>query len=303
MRPSYLILSGLLSFACSEAIFAQNDSDFKPLAIQPEIPIAMQAPSTSSSSNNFKLNDLKVNAAASQPDAVKDPFERFNRKVYAVNDLVDRNFLRPIAVQYAAKVPENVRDSYGQFRKNLSEPWNAVNQMIQLKPKKAIKTLGRFTINTLTSLGFADPARRLGLVNESEDFGTTLGYYGVPSGPFVMLPVFGPSTFRDTVGFVADVQAQPQRQLREEHDGIFWTNNVLSAVDARAQVLDLDQLLQGDRYATLRDLYLQRQNFRIAEKQGQAAVEQASFIEDAADDEGNPIEDDDADSGNLSSPQ
>lgn len=86
------------------------------------------------------------------------------------------------------KTPEDVRGSYRQFRKNLGEPWNAVNQLIQGRPGRAAKTLGRFTINTLTTLGLADPASRLGLPTEEENFGVTLGYYGVPSGPFLMLP-------------------------------------------------------------------------------------------------------------------
>ncbi len=291
MRHHFSLLIAYCGLALSHTAMASDDVRFKPLPVSNETPVAMESPKISSSDSAYKLklSDFKVNATASQPDEIKDPFEFLNRKVYAFNDVIDRNLLRPIAVQYTDKVPEQVRDSYGQFRKNLQEPWNAINQLIQLKPKRAAKTLGRFTINTLTSLGFADPARRLGMVNESENFGVTLGYYNVPSGAFIMLPVFGPSTIRDSVGIAVDSQAQPQRYLLEDHETAYWTNNVISAVDARSQILDLDQLLEGDQYATLRDLYLQRQNFRIAEKKGSSAA-QASFVEDVADVDGNEID-------------
>ncbi|WP_282617652.1 MlaA family lipoprotein, partial [Escherichia coli] len=120
---------------------------------------------------NIKVKDLKINANAAQPDPVKDPLQSLNRPIYSFNDMLDRNFLRPVAVQYREKTPEDVRGSYRQFRKNLGEPWNAVNQLIQGRPGRAAKTLGRFTINTLTTLGLADPARRLGLPTEEENFG------------------------------------------------------------------------------------------------------------------------------------
>ena len=125
---------------------------------------------------NVKTKDLKVNANATQPDEVKDPLQPLNRQVYAFNDMLDRNIARPLAVQYAKNVPSEVRGSYRQFRKNLGEPWNAVNQLIQGRPLRAAKTLGRFSLNTITTLGMADPARRLGLDTEEENFGTTLGY-------------------------------------------------------------------------------------------------------------------------------
>lgn len=230
---------------------------------------------------NVKVKDLKVNANAAQPDTVKDPLQSINRPIYAFNDMLDRNILRPVAVQYKEKTPEQVRGSYRQFRKNFGEPWNAVNQLIQGRPGRAAKTLGRFTINTLTTLGLADPASRLGLPPENESFGVTLGYYGVPSGPFVMLPFFGPSTLRDTVGLAVDGQARPQKYLLDDQDGLYWSSNVLQAIDTRAQYLDIDQTLQGDQYAMLRDLYLQRKAFEIAEKKGDSA--DVSFIEDEPD--------------------
>lgn len=228
---------------------------------------------------NVKTKDLKVNANATQPDEVKDPLQPLNRQVYAFNDMLDRNIARPLAVQYTKKVPSEVRGSYRQFRKNLGEPWNAVNQLIQGRPLRAAKTLGRFSLNTITTLGMADPARRLGLNTEEENFGTTLGYYGVPSGPYVMLPIYGPSTFRDGFGTIVDGQARPQKYILDGNDRLYWSEQVMRGLDTRSQLLDVEKVLQGDKYAAIRDIYLQRKNFEIAEKKGLDA-DNISFVDD-----------------------
>lgn len=228
---------------------------------------------------NVKTKDLKVNANATQPDEVKDPLQPLNRQVYAFNDMLDRNIARPLAVQYTKNVPGEVRGSYRQFRKNLGEPWNAVNQLIQGRPLRAAKTLGRFSLNTITTLGMADPARRLGLDTEEENFGTTLGYYGVPSGPYVMLPIYGPSTFRDGFGTIVDGQARPQKYILDDNDRLYWSEQVMRGVDTRSQLLEVEQVLQGDKYAAIRDIYLQRKNFEIAEKKGLDA-DNISFVDD-----------------------
>ena len=185
---------------------------------------------------SVKAKDLKVNANAAQPDEVKDPLQPLNRQIYAFNDMLDRNIARPLAVQYTKKVPGEVRGSYRQFRKNLGEPWNAVNQLIQGRPLRAAKTLGRFSLNTITTLGMADPARHLGLDTEEENFGTTLGYYGVPSGPYVMLPIYGPSTFRDGFGTLVDGQARPQKYILDDNDRLYWSEQVMRGVDTRSQL-------------------------------------------------------------------
>ncbi|WP_180043986.1 MULTISPECIES: VacJ family lipoprotein [unclassified Acinetobacter] len=228
---------------------------------------------------SVKAKDLKVNANAAQPDEVKDPLQPLNRQIYAFNDILDRNVARPLALQYTKKVPGEVRGSYRQFRKNLGEPWNAVNQLIQGRPLRAAKTLGRFSLNTITTLGMADPARRLGLDTEEENFGTTLGYFGVPSGPYVMLPIYGPSTFRDGFGTLVDGQARPQKYILDDNDRLYWSEQVMRGVDTRSQLLDVEQVLQGDKYAAIRDIYLQRKNFEIAEKKGLDA-DNISFVDD-----------------------
>lgn len=234
---------------------------------------------------NITKNDLKVNANAAQPDAVKDPLQPLNREIYAFNDMIDRNVVRPVAIQYKQKVPEDVRSSYSLFRKNLSEPWNAVNQLAQGRFKRAAKSLGRFTLNTVTSLGLADPATRLGLSTEEESLGITLGYYGVPSGPYLMLPVLGPSTLRHSVDYVAESYANPISYPMDDNNqtGLIWGNRVLGGINTRSKLLDVENVLQGDRYSAIRDIYLQRLAFQIAEKKGGGA-EAVSFVDDDDDD-------------------
>ena len=216
----------------------------------------------------IKAEQLKVNATAAQEDQVKDPLQPLNREIYRFNDVLDRTIVRPIAVQYSEKVPSDVRGTYYSFRKNLGEPWNAVNQVAQGRFVRAAKTLGRFTINTLTTLGLADPASRLGLESEDEDFGTTLGYYGVPSGPYLMLPILGPSTFRDGIGRVADNFSRPQKYVLDHHDRLYYGEQLWRGIDIRSELLDVEKVLQGDKYAAMRDAYLQKKNFDIAQKKG-----------------------------------
>lgn len=293
MRQQQYVWISLLTLGMASPAFANESAPDNSASTPVEVtPSAETSKATSRFESlkelkNIKAQDLKVNANAAQPESVKDPLQPLNRQVYAFNDVLDRNIARPLAVQYTEKVPGDVRGSYRNFRKNLGEPWNAVNQLIQGRPLRAAKTLGRFTVNTITTLGLADPARRLGMETEDEDFGTTLGYFGVPSGPYLVLPIIGPSTFRDGFGRLVDSQARPQKYILEDHDGLYWTEQALRGIDARSQILDVEQVLQGDRYAAIRDIYLQRKNFEIAEKKGLVA-ESISFIEDVED---NYIED------------
>ena len=277
------LCAGLLFVGFTTFAFAE---DVAPTAAS-EIDTSADLQTAQSSSlkelKNIKAKDLKVDANAAQPDNVKDPLQPLNRQIFAVNDALDRAIVRPIAVEYKEKIPSPIRDSYSGFRKNLGEPWNAVNQLIQGRPGRAAKTLGRFTINTVTTLGFADPASRLGLETEDENFGTTLGYWGVPSGPYLVLPVFGPSTFRDGFGLVVDGYARPQKYILEDEEGLYWAEQTLRGIDVRSQLIDIEGAIQGDKYSSIRDIYLQRKNFIIAEKKGQEA--EGMFIDEVGDDD------------------
>lgn len=265
MRHSSYLYASLLSLVAISPALANEVAD---TAEATNASKTQQLARVALSKSTEVAKKLAVNANAAQADEQKDPFESFNRKIFAFNEVLDNNFARPLAVQYVEKVPSEVRGSYRQFRKNLNEPWNALNQIIQGRPARAAKTVGRFTVNTLTTLGFADPARRLNLTSEAEGFGITLGYYGVPSGAYLVLPVFGPSTVREGVGLAVDSQARPQKYLLEDHDGAYWSEQVLRGIDARSQLLELESTLQGDKYAQIRDFYLQRINFAVTEKKG-----------------------------------
>lgn len=285
MRHTSFFYAGLLSFAVTAPAFANEQSaetaESTEIANTSRTQQLAQAAMAKSSEVAKKLS---VNATAAQSDEEKDPFEAFNRKIFAFNEVLDTYIARPLAIQYVEKVPDDVRGSYRQFRKNLNEPWNAVNQLIQGRPARAAKSLGRFTVNTLTTLGFADPAQRLNLTSESEGLGITMGYYGIPSGPYLVLPVLGPSTIREAIGTAADSQARPQKYLLEDHDGAYWSEQVLRGVDARSQLLELENVLQGDKYAQIRDFYLQRISFAVTEKKGIADENMFINTDDEPDD-------------------
>ncbi len=276
MRPTSYLYISLFSILSVSTAFANDNVDR-------DVHSSTKIKQKISENYQHLKTQINVDANAAQEEDVKDPFQPLNRQVYAFNDVLDRNIARPLAVQYTKKIPSDVRGSTRLFRKNLGEPWNAVNQLAQGRFSRAAQTFGRFTINTVTSLGLADPATRLGLSTEDEDFGTTLGYYGIPSGPYVMLPILGPSTFRDSVGRIADSQARPQKYLLDGDDRLYYSEQLLRGVDARSQVLDVEQVLQGDKYAQLRDFYLQRKSYSIAEKKG---LEQENlFMDDDFDSE------------------
>lgn len=282
MHRSIHLTLCLFSLASTAQVFAEVTTDVENLENEPE-----KTPLRTKISNKAQQlqTQLKVDARAAQAEEVKDPFQPLNRKIYQFNDVIDRNVLRPVAVQYVEKVPKDVRGSYTQFRNNLGEPWNVVNQLIQGRPARAAKSLGRFTINTLTTLGLADPARRLGLSHEDERLGITLGYYGVPSGPYIMLPLLGPSSVRGVIGSVVDSQARPQKYILDDNDGLYWSDQSLRVIDTRSEILDVEGVLTGDRYAQIRDIYLQRTSYAIAEKKGMESESLFTDIDDEFEDE------------------
>jgi len=188
-----------------------------------------------------------------------DPFESVNRGIYKFNDKVDRALLRPVAVVYVDVVPRLVRTGVSNFYFNLTDYWSFANSVMQLRGGQAAQTFMRLNVNTFFGLGgILDVATELGIERHPEDFGQTLGRYGVPPGPYVMLPFLGPSTVRDTGalyvdyygGLISNVDYIPLRN----------TMYALKYVDLRAGLLDVDRLVQGaalDEYSFIRDVYLQ----------------------------------------------
>ena len=193
-----------------------------------------------------------------------DPFEPANRQVYSFNVGVDRATLRPAARAYVATVPKVARTSVSNFFYNLSMPIVIVNQLLQGKPKQAGQDTLRFAMNTTLGIGgLFDPASDANLPVHDEDFGQTLGRWGVPPGPFLMLPLLGPSHVRDLPSNVFNRFLQPFYWYNYGNER--WISLGLSIVDKRARLLPLDATLARtyDPYGFIRDAYIQRRLYQV----------------------------------------
>lgn len=194
-----------------------------------------------------------------------DPLERLNRGTYRFNDSIDRAVLKPVAKRYQRHVPRLIRTGVGNVLSHLAFPTTIVNDLLQLKLKDTAVDLGRFVLNsTLGLAGLLDPASRVGLARNDEDFGQTLGRWGVPPGPYLVLPLLGPSTLRDAPALAVDGQTDLRAQL-DLRTGERVAIAVLSVVDGRASLLSLDQSIQRafDPYAFVRNAWLQRREYRV----------------------------------------
>jgi len=190
----------------------------------------------------------------------QDPVETTNRRVSDFNDRLDRNLLRPVAVQYQQATPELLRDGVGNFFGNLADIWSTANNALQLKPVETAETGLRVAVNSVFGIyGLIDWGTRLGLQRHNADFGQTLGYWGVPAGPYVVLPIFGPSTVRDTLGMAVDMDQNLWANV--DPTSTRYTGTALRLIDRRAELLAMDKQLEQvalDKYAFIRDAYMQR---------------------------------------------
>ncbi|MEP7246586.1 MAG: VacJ family lipoprotein [Gammaproteobacteria bacterium] len=217
----------------------------------------------------FALIPALLAGCASQPNVKKDPrdpLESFNRASYKFNDALDRAVLKPVAKGYKAIAPQFVETGVSNFFSNLEQPTVIVNDLLQAKFKPALSDTGRFLMNTTIGLGgLLDPASAAGLDRNDEDFGQTLGKWGVPSGPYLMVPFFGPSTFRDGVGSGADVFTDPVHYV--ERDAIRYSLDGVGLINMRAQLLQTEEALSQtyDKYAFIRNVYLQRREFLVTD--------------------------------------
>jgi phospholipid-binding lipoprotein MlaA len=195
----------------------------------------------------------------------RDPFEPFNRAMYAVNEAVDTAVVRPTAIAYKTVTPSLVRIGVSNFFDNLTVPATVVNSLLQGKVGDAAEGVIRFSFNTLFGFaGVLDIASEMGIARRYEDFGQTLGRWGVPAGPYLVLPVLGPSTVRDTTATVAYAQAaelNPYEYIDNGRDETALGLQVIRVIDLRADLLDRERLLNElalDKYTFVRDTYLQR---------------------------------------------
>lgn len=214
---------------------------------------------------------LALGGCALGPDR-RDPFEPFNRGAMRFNDELDNAVLKPVATVYRDMVPALARTGVNNFFGNLGDAWSAVNNLLQFKIQNAAESTMRVSINTVLGFGgLLDIASETGLERHREDFGQTLGRWGMPSGPYLVLPVFGPSTVRDAGAMLVDRRGDPVRSVDPVHD----RNGLLGlrVLDTRATLLRAGSVLDQvalDRYTFVRDAYLQRRQAEITE--GEPAV-------------------------------
>ncbi len=203
---------------------------------------------------------------ASGPNAnPRDPLEPYNRGVSQFNEAVDDAVLKPVATAYRDVAPRLVQTGVNNFFGNLGDVLSAANAGLQLRPREAVENLMRFSVNTVFGLGgLLDIASEMGMERTRTDFGQTLGRWGVPPGPYFVMPIFGPSTIRDTAGFVVDNNGELVGRTKD----VAARNSLtaLRVVDTRAGLLGATNLLQEaalDKYSFTRDFYLQRRQNQI----------------------------------------
>ncbi len=196
-----------------------------------------------------------------------DPWESFNRSVFDFNDKVDSYVLRPVALKYETYTPNTVKGLVGNFFSNLGDIRNFANALLQLKLEDAGVSLLRFALNsTIGQLGLVDLATPLGIKKHYQDFGITLARWGLPSGPYLVLPFLGPSTLRSATGLVPDSYTYPPNYADFKVD---FSLTALHVTHLRANALKSEQLIAGDKYTFMRDAYLQQRQFQITGKQPQ----------------------------------
>jgi phospholipid-binding lipoprotein MlaA len=194
-----------------------------------------------------------------------DPFEGFNRSIYNFNEKVDRYVLKPVAEGYVEVTPTPVQRGIGNFFNNLEDIGSAANNLLQMKVGRTLSDLSRVLINSTLGLGgLFDVASTANIPRYEEDFGQTLGYWGFGPGPYLVLPLLGPSSVRDTLGLVGDIYLDPLGQLDEE--SVRMALKGVEIVDVRAGLLGASNMLDMaalDPYAFTRDAYLQRRLSKV----------------------------------------
>jgi phospholipid-binding lipoprotein MlaA len=208
------------------------------------------------------LTTATLSGCATQ--ANKDPLESLNRGIYKINDVADKVVIKPVALAYKAVAPSPVRTGFNNFFNNLGSFTTVLNDLLQLKLSNAFSDAGRFVINSTFGLaGFIDVAGMDKIPLHKEDFGQTLGHWGVGSGAYLVLPLLGPSSIRDTAGLAFDISTSDPIQYTRNIDQIRLSNQLRVAqfIDKRTELLTATDLVDEaslDPYAFTRDAYLQR---------------------------------------------
>ncbi|HLT64342.1 MAG TPA: VacJ family lipoprotein [Pseudohongiella sp.] len=213
---------------------------------------------------------LPVVSQAQAPEY--DPWEPVNLKIHAFNDKLDAAILRPVAESYSRYVPRIAQRGVSNFFSNLNDVTVLVNNILQLKIINAASDTGRIVLNTTLGIGgLIDVATPVGLQKNNEDFGQTLGRWGVRPGPYVVLPLLGPSTLRDSFGLVADTFTNPMTY--HEEPSVRNSAWALNQLDRRVSALAADALIMGDPYIFIREAYLQQRQYLVSDGEVQDSWE------------------------------
>ncbi len=212
------------------------------------------------------LMPLPALAATAEPARhPDDPWEGFNRKMFAFNEAVDRYFLKPTAKGYRWVTPSWLDNSISRVFQNARDVPSIVNHMLQWEWGRAGNSTGRVLMNSTMGIGgLFDVATPAGLDKHTSDLGITLARWGVPSGPYLVLPALGPSTVRDAAMIWPDNYLSPRSWI--DHDLTRWSVTALYVVDLRADVLDLEKNIVGERYTFMRDFYLSSRRMEAGEE-------------------------------------
>lgn len=191
-----------------------------------------------------------------------DPYEKWNRKMFAFNETLDSWILKPVATGYRAVTPRFFRTGVRNIFANLGEVSNVANNLLQAKPAAAGRDVVRFTLNTSVGmLGFFDPATALGLRKSEEDFGQTLNVWGLPEGPYLVLPFLGGHNLTHALSLPVDYYLNPLAYVDDAR--VYYGLGGLLVIQRRTDLLEAEKLIRGDRYSFIRDTYLQRRSFLV----------------------------------------
>ena len=212
------------------------------------------------------LVGLSLLPAMSQAASEEDPWEGFNRAMFRFNDTLDTYALKPVAQGYRAVTPQFLEDGVHNVFGNVGDVGSLANNLLQGKLHNAGVDTGRLIFNTTFGLlGFFDVAKHMGLRKNDEDFGQTLGVWGLDSGPYLVIPFLGPSTVRDATGRVPDSFLTPYPYI--DHVPTRNVTRGVQVVDTRANLLQAERLISGDKYVFIRNAYLQSREFKIKDGQ------------------------------------
>jgi phospholipid-binding lipoprotein MlaA len=267
-----LTLTGSLGAALAGTVVAAETGAY-------ERPVAVAAADTAAPAASTGGGDDFAEWEQDTAVEVSDPLEKINRGVFWFNEQADRFVIKPVAKGYDWLLPKPVKRGVSNVFDNLFTPVVAVSDLLQGNFKESASDVGRFAVNTTVGLvGIFDVATGWGLEKRREDIGQAFGAWGIGSGPYLVLPILGPSNLRDGVGLVGNYFLSPQNYIDDE--GVRWGVTALGGIDTRYRLLDASTVLEQaalDRYAFVRSSYAQHRQNLVEDKDAGKAVPAASF--------------------------